>query len=771
MKIRSLSGLSVALSLTVAAGTSYAESEPVLEEVLVTAQGRTESIQDTPLSINALQGDQLENSRLNRMEDLQDFVPNLSMTQSGISTQIYVRGIGSGNNQGFEQSVPQFVDGVFYGRQQLLRAPFYDLDRVEVLRGPQPILFGKNAVAGAINLATSKPTDETEVRVFAGYEFEQEGRELQVMANGAISDNVNGRIAIRSFDDDGYIDNSFSDSQEPVRDEFSARVTFDAAVSDNLIATWKSERDTFNVKGRQIEVIQDDAGMAAANFETTLGTIGFPGAIGDSDLDYTRRADADEYSDNVLTNHTLKLEYQAGEYLVTSTTAKVGYEFDELCDCDFIGAPVFDLLLDEDYDQVSQEIRIVSPLGERFDWLAGVYYQSSELNFSDFSRIENGTVFPTLGLPIGGTGVVREFTQETDVYSAFGQLSFSMAERVHATLGLRYTLEEKEATKSLDVVNLSDGSINTSPTVAFVYNDRFLIETNQAGGGGPHDLDDDLRAEEVSASVNVEFDINDDVLSYVSLTQGFKSGGFDARSNTAANFEFEKEKALALELGIKSTLADGRGELNATAYRTQYKNLQVSQFDGALGFNVGNAKKTVVQGLEVDGRWGISSDLTMTYSAAYLDHEFEDFKNGNCYQYQVPDGDFVDGTQLCDYSGKSGQYTPEYSASIGLEYLLPVGDGLDLRFTTNANWVDEQNVHVNLAPEGDIDAYTLLNVGVALEADDWNLALLVKNALDEEIVTYRGNAPLSGTTFNTNTQYGFIAQPMTIVLQGSKTFR
>ena len=557
-----------------------------------------------------------------------------------------------------------------------------------------------------------------------------------------------------------------------MRDELSRRGSLDWAPSDALSVGLKAERSTFDVKGRQIEVIQDVAGPVpgGAPFGPTLAFLGFPGAIGDTELDFTRDADADDHSDNELQNVTLSAEWQLGEYSLTSTTAKVGYDFSERCDCDFIGAPVFFLDLDENYDQVSQEFRLVSPLFDNFDWLAGIYYQDSELKFRDNAVFPAGGVGShpaVLGGVLGGNSTQRNFEQDTKVYSAFGQFTWNATDRTRATVGLRWTREEKDATKQLDAIDVASGMPATSPALIATLEGGLGVITNQGSG---HDLDASRSENKLSGALNIEHDVNDDVLAYASVTKGVKSGGFDARSNTPTNFEFEDEEAVAYEVGMKSQWMDGRLEVNAALYRTEYDDLQISQFDGGLGFNVGNAKETIVQGLELDGRFSLTDYMTINYSFAYLDHEYEDFRNGNCFAFQTPDGDTVDGITLCDYSGKSGQYTPEYSANVGWEYLQPLGGEIDLRFSVDVNWVDEQNVHVNLAPEGEIDAYALVDVGIYLEAEDWRLGLLVKNATDEEIVTYQGNTPLS-STFRADTQYGFIAQPRTVVLQASRILR
>ena len=187
-----------------------------------------------------------------------------------------------------------------------------------------------------------------------------------------------------------------------------------------------------------------------------------------------------------------------------------------------------------------------------------------------------------------------------------------------------------------------------------------------------------------------------------------------------------------------------------------------------LGFNVGNAKETVVQGVEVEGRWIIFDGLSMQYGLAYLDHEYKDFTNGNCHSRQVPDGDIgADGNQLCDYTGKSGQYTPKFTASIGFDYFTEVSFlGFEyFRTTLGLYHSAKQNVDVNLNPLYEVDAYDKVDMRIALESENWNIALFGKNITNEEVLTYVGNNPLSGSTFGTDTFYGFVDRPAVYGIQ------
>ncbi len=719
-----------------------------LEEVIVTAQRRSENLQDVPLSVSAITGDKIEKAGINTIADVMAYVPNLTTTETGISTQLFIRGVGTGNNQGFEQSVGMYIDGIYYGRQQLIRAPFLDLESVEVLRGPQSILFGKNSIAGAMNMRTKKPEGELEGNVSVMYEPETNQREITAGVSVPITDNFSARIAGRWYQEDGYIENEFIGKQdEPNRDERAVRLTLAYDNTENLSFTFKVEQDTFDVQGRQIEIVAD-TGYAAALF-------GAAGAVIDTELDYKRQTDAEEYSDNTLDNVTFNIEYQLGDITLSSTTGIVGYDFEEVCDCDYVSADILTIFLDEEYEQISQEIRLTSPGDETVDWIVGAFYQSSELDFSDEIRLSGSSLVAS----VRNTSVVRDYTTETEVYALFGQATWNASDVLRVTAGARYTSSVKDGSRALTIIPTNETTLGPA-----------ILPTYEAGFGiVPHSLAGNRDDSSFTPLVNIQWNVNDDAMIYASASTGFKAGGFDARSNTSASFEFEDEKATSYEMGLKTTLADGAAELNVAIFYTDYKDLQVSQFDGILGFTVGNAKESTVQGVEIDGRWRLTEKLIINYAASYLDFEFKDFDDGNCYFNQVPDSQTPG---LCNYDGKTARMAPKQNLNIGAEYVQPLSGNLDIAFNVDLLWVSKQNVHENADPDWVIDAYTKVNARISLEANNWGVALVGKNLLDEEVITYAGNAPLSGSNGfgNQDTIYAFVERPRTIAIEASYKF-
>ncbi len=808
-----------AVALVTATSISgWAMAQPqVLEEIIVTAQKRTQSLQDVPVSVSVMSGEKLSEAGINKLEDLQAYVPNLTMSETGIGTNIYMRGIGSGINQGFEQSVGIYVDGVYYGRSQLSRAPFLDLERVEVLRGPQNILYGKNSVAGAMSLITASPTDEFMGHVSFSYESEYGDQSAEVVLSGPISDDLTARFAHRSRTTDGHIDNRDRGS-EPSRDESSTRLTLQWQANEDLKATLKYAHGTFDVLGRQVEIVGDapslNPGLGGANWSQFLLSLNPLAAITpaaatsasvlDTELDFARSSNGD-YSNNETDNFSLNLEYMLGDYTLTSTTGYLTYEYDERCDCDFTSADVFFVDSQEEFEQFSQEFRITSPGGETIDWMAGVYLHESELDFGDrffttpTSVIGNvlDTILPAAfaGAYPAGSGqklldiaVPRTFEQDTSLMSAFVQATWNATDSTRLTLGGRYSTEEKEGSRTLNVVDANGDEIpynallvpNTDMGVDYMLG-RILQVAR-------HDLSGEREETKFAPSITIEQDLNNDMMAYANWSRGFKSGGYDTRSNVppvetvvtnpfssqlsfsipAGSFEYEPEENTTIEIGLKSRLLDGAMELNLAAFNTDFEDLQVSIYDGVLGFNVGNAAKATSMGVELDGRFAATERLTFSGSIAWLDFEFTDYQNGQCTQLER----IVTSISTCDYEGKSNQYVADISGSLSADYAIPIGNDVELRTTLDWIFSSDYNPSQNIDPVAEQDGYNKINLRFAIESFEqgWEVALIGKNLTDEEVITYANDTPLAANLTQSVGHYAFIESPRTIALQGTYRF-
>ncbi|POP53319.1 TonB-dependent receptor [Zhongshania marina] len=822
-----------AIATAIVLCSSYSVAAPVLEEVIVTATIRAESLQDVPVSVNAVSGEKMMEAGISKVEDLQAYVPNLTMSETGIGTNIYIRGIGSGINPGFEQSVGMYFDGVSYGRAQLTRAPFLDLERVEVLRGPQNILFGKNSIAGALSLISARPGQEFEGLVSGTYEVETNERVLDFMVSGPINDEFGARLAIRKREIDGHIENLTLNRDEPQRDEQTIRLIVDWDATPDLSASLKMELGKFDVNGRQIEIINDQPSTSTTSQFTgktygqildntvigvgpiTLATVDADSSVLNNYQDFKRSSNGD-YSYNDTHNITLNVDYAWGDHQFTFITGILGYETDELCDCDFTGAPIFAVAAEEEYSQFSQEFRWVSPIGETFEFIGGGFYQKSELDFFDSIQVSsdilpdllnaddlqkggaNGEAPPfdltggLLGLGLGGIGdagdeirnlgTPRNFSSDTELFSVFLQTTWNITDLFRATFGVRYSYEEKDGSRKLELSDLSTGAIRPVGEVDTVVAKNFSAER--------HDLKGSRSEGNFAPSINLQYDWSDDVMLYTTLSRGYKSGGYDARSNASpeanpvrpiqnitspdsapiivGSFEYEEEQATSFEAGAKTTLLDGAAELNIAAFYTKYDDLQVSIFDGTLGFNVGNAGAATTMGLELDGRMALTENLMMTGALAFLDFEFTDFANGQCYQGQTPDFN-VSGTDYCDYKGKSNQYVADYSGNLTFVYSTMVNKDIEFRGGVDFVFTGSYNSSQNLDPSQEQDAYVKSNVRLSLGdvTKGWEAAFLVKNLTDETVISYSNDTPLSSSIFGSTGHYGFIETPRTYAIQAT----
>ncbi|WP_347330815.1 TonB-dependent receptor [Marinimicrobium locisalis] len=804
MKIHNLTALALAISVTTGASSAQAQAqapqEAQLQEIVVTSQKREQNLMDVPISVNAMAGEKIDENGITGIERMADYIPSLNMTQTGLGTTISIRGISSGVNQGFEQSAAQFVDGVHFGRAQLSRAPFLDIERVEVLRGPQSILFGKNSTAGAISITTVRPTEEFEAKVSGLYEPEHDEQDLRAVVSGPLSEQLSGRLAVLDRSIDGHFRNTTLNRDETREEDQVIRGTLLWQPNSQWDVTLKLEDGSFDQEGRNLEVINPVEislpGRPTVPYSAVLSQLTGGAYTLDTTQDFNRQSNGD-YSYNNTSNAMLEIETELGGHSLTATTGYTAYDYEELCDCDFVGVPLFNILSEEDYSQVSQEFRIASPESGPFSYLGGVFYQSSDLEFDDQVEVPADSLFPvalqsTVGpaaAQMAGTATEREFRQDSDIAAVFFQGTWNLTRDMRLVLGGRYTDEEKTASRRQYHTALDEetGAMVEQPVGApnDIYNVLYGLFNVE-----PYEALERTRSESgLTPSVTLQYDLNSTDMVYASYTTGFKSGGFDVRSNShpdpsvnnafnAADpnnpqpitgvFEFEDEEVKNYELGGKFTLAGGRAELNAALFHTDFQDLQTSQFDGAFSFNVTNAAEATIQGLELDGRWMLTDDLLLSGGFAYLDFEYDDFPTAQCYFGQAP------GQTQCDASGQSREFTPEFQGNLSANHTAELGRGLTLSSTLDLIYSDEYLTTPTLDPRMVQDSYVKVNARVALSGQDdrWELALIGKNLGDEEIVSYANGLPVATVlTQGTGTgYYAFYERPRSIALQGTLRF-
>lgn len=754
------------------------DTSPILENIVVTAKKRESSLSDVPISIVAIDGQRLLETNIQSMSALGSYVPNMSMAETGIGNHVAIRGIFSGENPGFEQSVGTYVDGVYRGRGQQARALFFDLERVEVLRGSQSTLFGKNSVAGALNITSAKPTESAEAYVQATYEPETGEREVIGAVSGPLSSTLRGRIAARYRKQDGHIKNLTLGQDEPQRDERSFRVALEWDAPGDTTLLFKAEGGSFDVSGREIEILRELPAavgpFTGLEYSQILQVFGQDASVANTQQDFARSANGD-FSNNDTLELVLTVSKPLGRFELTSITAHSGYEFEELCDCDFTGGNVFQAGFNEEFDQFSQELRISSPVEDRISFIAGVYFETRDLEFSDTLFVDQDSVIvpvvnaltnSTNGQFIGNTGTPRMFRQDTSNWSLFGEATWAVSDRLRLTAGLRLATEEKSAARSLAITDISGGPLaQPAATVApLLYAGLFNVSA--------HNIRGDRSEDQVLPSLSLQYDLNETSMAYLLLSTGAKAGGFDERSNNApangGSFEFEDEWATNFEAGFKIGFADGAAEVNASLYRTNFEDMQVSVFDGVLGYNVTNAGEAITQGMELDARWAISQRFLLSAAIGTTDFEFRDYL-GQCFFGRVPDAS--DGVN-CNYRGQSNVYAPDWNGIISANYQQPIGDRLLFRAVADLSFTDDYFTTPTLDPNQVQEAYTRVNLRLSLgdAGGRWELALIGKNLTDRSIVPYSLDTPLAGASFGAPSFWGFVEEPRTVGLQASASF-
>lgn len=759
-------------------------SAPMLEEVVVTAQKRVESLQDVPISISAMSGEKVENDGITNLEELTLYIPNVNISQGQAQPNLYIRGVGSGTNVGFEQSVGMYIDGVYSGRGALAAVPLtLDLQRVEVLKGPQGILFGKNTIGGAINITTNKPSFENEGMVEGLYSDDQNEQQYTVMLNGGITDTVAGRLAVRYDSMDGWWDNRLLETQGPNTDNWYGRGSLLFDVSQKMEVIAKYEYGDFQTRDKALVVYQSDQPR------NIFGDNVFP-IIDDRDEAAFDLGDNADYRTDL---GAVTVNWDIDFATFTSITAYSAYERKTQTDSDFAATPGLHRTLDEKYEQYSQELRLVSPGGETIDWITGAYFEYAELDVSrlntalDFAQSGPLSVPPLVYLP-GTTPQPTKFDQETDALGIFGQGTYNLTDTVRVTAGLRYNDEKKKLDKrAVGELGARFGPstiLRANPTTGAIISDLRSHEWN----GLERDKD------KWTWSLNSQWDATDNAMLYASVSTGFKSGGFDeAYSNAGSvirlsdNFvtgepngetipgadpsilTYNDETVVAYEVGAKMSMLDGAAELNVALFRSEYDDLQTSALIGDV-FRVGNAGSAVTQGVEVDGRWAITDRLTLGGSVAYLDASYDDFKNGPCTVPQETDPEnnpgCVDGAQ--DLTDEDMLFAPEWSSNLNAQYIYPFDNGLELMTSVDMNYSDDYYSAQDLDPNTRHDDYVLWNARIALSGDNgnWSVALLGKNLSDEKTSAWNNDVPLSAS----NSYFAVPQRPRSVALQARYRF-
>ena len=695
-------------------------SQAPLEEVLVTARRRTENLQEVPISIEVFSTADIEARSVTSLQELSQFSPNFNMYNNGVdgglTSEVFIRGVG--NSLG-GPGVGIYLDGVYLSTQQAIDLGMMDLERVEVLRGPQGTLFGRNTVGGAVSFVTAKPTGD-----FSGSAEVNVGTYDRVDAtlnlNGAlIADRLNGRISLGTQNRSGYghvRDYTTGKQIDEMgdRDRISGRVLLDWLVRDDVNvlfsveATDIDERATVRSIAKFTPISLHNLFNARVNPQPPVSQRLLPPDIYSTYGDYRDGIDNFNYMKSLGGSMTVDWGL-GGDLSLKSITAWREYETGFGSDLDFTP---YDLGAGNNYtdqDQFSQELQLSGiSFNKRLEWVVGLYYFSEDAYDPStawvFRPLTDAGYIPDLSSS-------RERWSTNDSWAVFGEGTFDITDKLSITTGLRYTQDDK--TESYQTTDIDDGGFGCNSCT--------------------HLLSGDMGVSDWSGRANVVYKWTPDVLTYASASRGFKSGGL-SYSVTSESSQIRDtlnvylpEYVWTVELGLKSTLLDNRLRLNAAAFHSDYKDIQY-QFYAVLDQGgsltsvsvVSNAPTAEIQGLELEALVEPMENLTLTASVGLTDAEYTgaDERGGPLNL----DSEFL--------------YTPKWSAALSGEYRIPTALG-NFRARIDYAWKDKTyfDIQNSTNPLLQQQAYGIFNARVSLDLPaGWSLSAYGTNLTDEEYV-------------------------------------
>jgi iron complex outermembrane recepter protein len=757
---------------TLQANAAPGADQPMPGEIIVTAQKRQQSAQDVPISLMVTTGDALQENQIRGLQELTEQMPNVIVNKGGSSDAMAIRGVVSGQNGGFEQSVATFIDGQYYGRSKTSRSALFDVERVEILRGPQTTYFGNNTIAGALNVVTKRPGREWEFSGLSSYEFNLDEFLIEGAGGGPLADGIMARLAVRYGKTGGYIQNLGTGRKDPRGEDRYARMSFRLEPTSALTIDLKAEigkEFRYGGWGTQMTECPPPPGFAAPGRFCALAQ-----QLGqETELDYRRSSTPGEIQDMKLHAYLGTAEYDLDWARLTSITGYSDFKYRSNGDND--ATPEirhgFDQI--EKGHQFSQELRLASSDDDRLKWMVGAYYQRDVLSYH--TDVALAFLTPALAAaqydtlrPYGPIGIRGGLDQTTKTLAGFGSLSYEIVDGLTATAGLRWTQVKKTANQFstiIHLVNAFGGGVlgNEIPASAMAAG-RALTGTN------PHSLDLARKDNEWLPSFNLTYEASRDLTFYGTYSEGFKSGGFDQLdfSGDVDRLSYEPEYVKAGEIGVKGFLRGPQIRFNLAAFRANYSGLQNSVLqatENAVFFAISNVGKQVSQGFEVGFDWQINDNLKLRTELAYLDAKFKDYPNAGCnaiQQIQTPAG------TVCsqDLSGARPRFAPKYSGSASLSYERPLGP---VNFFMSGA-VAYRSFHF-IQPLNDRDlaqsgfAKVSGRIGIGDLHDRWELALIGRNLSNAKTVSF-----VSPATATAGSNVKLVDPPRQIAVQARVKF-
>ncbi len=747
-------------------------SQNQFDEIIVTARKRDESLMDVPVAVTAIGAAQLERTGAVGLEQIAQLAPQviIARASSGAGASLSIRGLGTPFfDPAAENSVAVNIDGVAASRGNIISQGFFDLQQVEVLKGPQALFFGKNSPAGVISLRSVSPSDTLEGYVRVGYEFEARERYAEAAIGGPLTESLRARIAIRGSKMRGWLTNTavplnpnpFYGAPTPGAtskgnggEDILGRVTLVYEPGSDFDATLKVSAGKHKDNGTTGQAVcAPESGLTQP---TIFGFFSDPG--GDCKFDqryqnasitetfaknYVLGRNGKPYADSQSMLASLTMNYNFGNLTLTSVTGYFKLKYKNLADFSFSSTATNSSTAAEDTERFSQELRLVSDFDGPLNFTLGGYYEDGKVDTLA------SAIFVPVYDPVADTfqSYVYESGVDSKALSVFGQLRWEIVEQLELAGGVRYSRDRKSITQGQLYVNPAFGFIRTAGDF----------------------LSGKFKDSNWSPEVTLSWKPNDDVLVYGGFKTGYKGGGIGTPALLAAgqvlsDISYGSETIKGFEGGVKAELLDRTARVQLTAYSYDYSNLQISVFDQTLfQFRLANAPSSRIKGLELAGELRPVNGLSLNAALAYNDAKYTSFPSFACYQYQTiaqgctggvvdPVTGFVAGGQQ-SLTGRSLSRAPKWAVNAGFNYDHEMGNGIGIGINADANYSSGYDAAEDKAPVARQKSYWLLNAGARVYSDDagWDLSIVGRNLTNRY---YRhiahgksGGSPFEYTTY------------------------
>ncbi len=705
-----------------------------ITDIIVTAQKRSTRLQETPIAVTAVGSDLVDRANLNRGEELVKFVPNLQFREDASAGQrnFVIRGIGTGTNSvGVEGSVGIIIDNVVLGREGMGVSGFDDIERIEVLRGPQGTLFGKNASAGVIQITTKQPNlDRFTGGVRATYGNYNAYR-ISGNMTGPVAENL--ALYVSAFTDktDGYLRNVLTDKRINGYEKYGVRLKSLFRPSESF----------------EIKLASDYSYQTSVCCEWALSKI-VPGTVHDVLLRHTgiitpgpnsRQTTASPDMSEKIEQFGFsgEMTLSIGDHSVTSITAYRKWDQSDLLVPDHLPTIIQNLDLSinaRKQHQFSQELRLTSPSGRAINYVFGLFYFDQKVKqvtdrtgFGLYRVGPTGDTIVTIAPDNRNVGSRSISEDRTRTYAAFGDATLAISDKLKALLGFRYSYEEKDDDFRRFI---TPGLVGPHP--------GFPV-----GGFSVRNIKDD----KLTYRMGLQYQWTTDIMTYVTYSTGHKGKGVELNPGVVlavggvplptSSFVVKPEDVKNLEGGLRSTLFDRKVQLNVSAFATTFKNYQGTAFiPASVTFALQSVKEIKNDGIEIEAIISPVPNLRLMANGAYINSRYTDFSNAACYPGQTAAQGCAGGIQ--DLAGERVPRSPKYSFNVGMSYEPSITDTINTSFLVNYSWRDKVTFASDNDPELRINGFGLLDLSAGLKTADGKYEINVwgKNVLDKDYRTY-----------------------------------